>query len=270
MTVTRTVHEETVGGTPELVRRWEPDGPAYATVIVVHGLGDHSGRYEAIGSGLAERGCAVVSFDLIGHGASGGRRGHVDEWHRYLDQVERHADAARADGAVVVMGHSMGGLVALDYTLSDHHDPDLLVLSAPSLTGGRAWQRLLAPVLAKIAPTLTIPTVFEGHQLSRDPAVGEAYFDDPKVLTKATARLGASILETGDRCRARIGELTVPTLVLHGGDDTIVPPTASLPLADSPMVERRLYPRLRHELFNEPEGEELLAEVAEWIRRRVG
>ena len=270
MTVSRTVREETVGGHPELVRRWDPDGPPIATVIVVHGLGDHSGRYERVASALADHACAVVSFDLIGHGESGGRRGHVDEWHLYLDQIERHADVARAEGPVVVMGHSMGGLVALDYALSDHHDPDLLVLSAPSLTGGRAWQRFVAPIVGKVAPTLAIPTVFEADQLSRDPSVGEAYFADPMVLTRATARLGASVLVTGDRCRARIHELAVPTLVLHGGADTIVPPTASLPLEESQFVERRLYPRLRHELFNEPEGEEILAEVADWIRDRIG
>ena len=254
-------------GTEELVRRWLPGSEPWASVVVVHGLGEHSGRYERTGSLLAEAGLAVEAFDLVGFGGSRGRRGDVEAWDTYLDQVRNHVTAV--DGPTVLLGHSMGGLIALEYVLSPRPRPDLLVLSAPGLGGGKAWQRKLAPVLARLAPTAAIPTKIDGAQLSRDPAVGEACFGDPLVLTAVTARLGAELFAAIDRVRAGLDRLDLPTLVLHGGADTLVPPQASLALASLPTVERRIYPKLRHELFNEPEGPDVVGEAIEWIRARV-
>ncbi len=255
-------------GTDELVRRWPPVGEPWASVVLVHGLGEHSGRYERTGALLADAGLAVEAFDLVGFGGSGGRRADVESWDTYLDQVADHVEAA--ERPVVLLGHSMGGLIALEYALTRRPRPDLLVLSAPGLGGGKAWQRRLAPILAKVAPTATIPTKIEGSQLSRDPEVGAAYFADPLVLTVATARLGAELFAAVDRTLAAIDRLDLPTLVIHGGADTLVPPQTSLPLAGLPTVERRLYPKLRHEAFNEPEGPKVVADVVAWIRSRLG
>lgn len=264
--VTRT----TAGGVEELDRTWRPAGEPWAEVVVVHGLGEHSGRYEHVGSQMAEAGLAVRSFDLVGQGATGGRRADVEDWAIFLDQVEAHVSAALATGRPVVLyGHSMGGLIALEYALSERPQPALAVLSAPALFGGAAWQRALAPIVGRFAPTLAIPNKISGEQLSRDPAVGAAYFADPLVQTKSTGRLGAGIFAAMERCRGALERLRVPTLVVHGGVDTVVPPTASLPLAGLALVERRLYPKLRHETHNEPEGPEVLAETIGWIRARL-
>jgi alpha-beta hydrolase superfamily lysophospholipase len=99
--------------------------------------------------------------------------------------------------------------------------------------------------------------------------VGEAYFADPLVLRRVTAGLGADILAAGDRVRQQLAQLAVPTLVLHGGLDPLVPPTVSVDLESSPLVERRLYLKLRHELFNEPEGPQILDEVVDWLRHKL-
>ncbi|HEX7099846.1 MAG TPA: alpha/beta hydrolase [Acidimicrobiia bacterium] len=263
------VPHPTVG--TQLVRTWSPDGEPLAEVVIVHGIAEHSGRYERTGGILADAGFSVRAMDLVGCGATGGRRGDVADWTLYLDQVERQLEEARAMGRpVVLLGHSMGGLIALEYTLAERPRPDLLVLSAPALRGGAPWQHKLAPVLARVVPILPVPNALKGEQLSRDPAVGEAYFSDPLVYTSATARMGHQLFAAMDRTRAAIDRLEVPTLVLHGGDDTIVPPSASADLERVPCVERRLYPGLRHEIFNEPEGPEFLAEVAEWIGNRLG
>lgn len=253
----------------QLVRTWTPDGEPRAEVVIVHGIAEHSGRYERTGGILADHGYGVRAMDLIGYGATGGRRGDVADWALYLDQVQEQIEAAKGR-PVVLLGHSMGGLIALEYAIAERPRPDLLVLSAPALRGGAPWQHKLAPVLARIAPVLPVPNALKGEQLSRDPSVGEAYFSDPLVYTSATARMGHQLFTAMARVRDAVDRLRVPTLVLHGGDDTIVPPSASEILEGVAGVERRLYPGLRHELFNEPEGPEILAEVAQWIRDRLG
>lgn len=256
------------GGT-QLIRQWDPIGAVEGDVVLVHGLGEHSGRYGRTGSLLAEAGFRVRGFDLLGFGASSGGRGDVTRWTLFLDQVEGHLTAARTPGRnLTLLGHSLGGLIALDYALSERHQPDLLILSAPAVAGGKAWQRSLVPILARTFPTLSLTTRIKGDQLSRDPAVGEAYFADPQVLTKATTRLGAAIFSAQDRAVAAMNRLSIPTLVLHGGLDTLVPTESSASLASIPSVERRVFPDLRHEIFNEPEGPEVVAEMVDWIRSR--
>lgn len=254
----------------QLVRRWEPEASVRAEIVLVHGIAEHSGRYERTGGLLADAGLAVTAVDLVGCGATGGRRGHVEEWGRFLDQVEHLVAEGRGTGRpVMLLGVSMGGLIALEYALSDRPPPDLLVLSAPALKGGAAWQRKSAPILGRLVPSLAVPNFLKGEQLSRDPAVGEAYFADPLVLTRSTAKLGAEMFAAMDRTNESLGSLDIPTLVLHGGGDTIVPPTATVGLGSLPGVERRLYRKLRHELFNEPEGPEVVDDVIAWIDERL-
>ena len=129
------------------MRRWPAVGEPWATVLIVHGIGEHSGRYERTGRLMSEAGLDVHAFDLRGHGLSGGRRVFVRRWNDYLDDVEIRLAAVREPGRpVVLFGHSMGGTIALTYACSDRPTPDLLVLSAPTLHATiPAWQRALAP-----------------------------------------------------------------------------------------------------------------------------
>jgi acylglycerol lipase len=254
----------------ELVREWVPDSPPKGHIVLVHGIAEHCGRYERTGTLCAGAGFHVRSFDLFGFGGSGGPRGDIEDWPRYHDQIQRHVDWAREQGGpVILIGHSMGGNLALGYVLSGRPQPDLLVLSAPALGGGARWQRTVAGVAAKLAPKLAIPSNLKGEQLSRDPAVGEAYFSDPLVYTKATPRLGAALFDAMDELNKTASTLEVPTLVLHGGADTIVPPQSTALLGDLPSVERRLLPNLRHEILNEPEGPEVVQQIIDWIDARI-
>jgi alpha-beta hydrolase superfamily lysophospholipase len=258
-------------GTPLHVREWLSVGKPWARVLIVHGIGEHSGRYQRTGRLLSEAGLDVQAFDLRGHGLSGGRRMYVRRWDDFLDDLEVRLAAFREPGLpTVLFGHSLGALVSLDYACSDRPAPDLLVLSAPPLDATvPGWQRLLAPVLGVVAPTLVIANPITGEQLARDPSVGVAYFADPLVQPRSTARLGAQFLAAMRHTRSRLDRLRVPTLVIHGGADTLVPTAVSEPLAALPGVERRVLPNLRHETLNEPEGPEVVAGIVEWLRAHV-
>jgi len=258
-------------GTPLYLRHWAPDGKPWATVLIVHGIAEHSGRYERTGRLLAEAGLDVHAFDLRGHGLSGGRRVYVRTWDDFLDDLACRLVAVREPGRpVVLFGHSMGALISLTYACSDRPAPDLLVLSAPPLDARvPGWQRALAPVLSRLAPTLVLANPITGEQLSRDPAVGTACFADPLVQPRSTTRLGAELFTAMNRGRAQLHRLHVPTLVIHGGDDTLVPTQVSEPLAAIPGVERRVLPGLRHETLNDPEGPHVVAAIVEWLRSQV-
>ena len=261
------VQSVTVGSATRLVRTWERPERPWAALLLVHGIGEHSGRHEHVGQQLTAAGIKVRSFDLPGFGGSGGHRGHVETFAEYLDVVgEELGEVAEPDLPRVLLGHSLGGLIALRYALTRSPAPDLLVLSAPAIEATvPAWQRTLAPVLSKIAPKLALPNPIAGDQLSRDPAVGAAYFADPLVHTKATTRLGAEIFAAMAAVEGAVPDM--PTHVVHGGADSIVPAKVSAPLGAT--KSRKLYPTLRHELFNEPEGPEVIADIVEWLRAEV-
>lgn len=254
-----------IAGT-ELVRDWAPEGEPRAVVVLVHGIAEHSGRYERTGALLSDSGFHVRSFDLIGHGATGGDRVDIEDWDHFHDQVGKHMSWALDQGRpVILMGHSMGGNLALGYLIEGQPSPKLLIVTAPALDGGAGWQRAAAKIGAKLFPTVSIPQNIDGAALSRDPEVADEYFADPLVHTEATFRLGAALFQAMDHVRHRAHEITVPTLVLHGGADTIVPPQSTAGLGDLPNFERRVYPKLRHEILNEPEGPEVVQDIVDWI-----
>ena len=270
-------HVRAADGTSILVRDWASDsrpGWPWASVLLVHGMGEHSGRYEHVGDQMAAAGLDVHAYDHRGNGGSGGRRGHVDRWEQYHDDLAERLVAVRGQSGgrpVVLYGHSMGGLVVLGYLLTDRPRPDLVVLSSPALDSTLAeWKKTLAPTLSRIVPTLAVPNGIDGRTLSRDPAVADKVADDPLATKSSTTRFGAEALIEQARVRRDYGGLTMPTLVLHGLDDGLVPAQASEILASLPNVERRTYPGLRHELHNEPEGPVIIAEIIDWIRAKTG
>ena len=262
---------ETHDGQRQLLRKWSPEDHPWGRVLLSHGIAEHSGRYEHVGAAMAAEGLEVTAFDHRGFGRSEGVRAYVDRFDQYLDDVSlRLKDVERAERRVPIylVGHSLGGLIALSYCLSRRSpQPDALVLSAPALDADApAWQRLAAPWLARYAPRLPVPNPVDVEQLSRNPAVGDAYLADPLVYRKVTARLGHEIFDRMERCRRQCSKLDLRTLVIHGGDDTLVPTASSEALGTFPGVSRRVYAGLRHEMFNEPEGPQVIADVVSWLR----
>lgn len=256
--------------------RWQPTEPAWAAVLLVHGLGEHAGRYDHVARQMAAADIDVHAFDLRGFGASSGPRGYVDRWSLFHDDLEARLSEARAAShglPVVLYGHSMGGLIVLGYVLATipRPLPDLMVLSSPGLDSTIAgWKQGVAPILGRIAPRLRIPNGFSSGSLSRDPEVDARLAGDPLALRSSTARLGAAGFAEQTRIRRLLASgapLPVPTYVVHGSDDPIVPVGASEPMANGrPNVTRRVYPGLRHETHNEPEGAAVVDDTIAWIR----
>ena len=256
--------------------RWQPTEPTWAALLLVHGLGEHAGRYDHVGRQMAAAGIDVHAFDLRGFGASSGPRGYVDRWSLFHDDLEARLNDVRAASRgvpVVLYGHSMGGLIVLGYVLAaiPRPLPDLMVLSSPGLDSTIAgWKQRVAPILGRLAPRLRIPNGFSSGSLSRDPEVDARLASDPLAQRSSTARLGAAGFAEQARVRGLLAggaALPMPTYVVHGSEDPIVPVGASEPVANGrPNVTRRVYPGLRHETHNEPEGAAVVDDTIAWIR----
>lgn len=240
-------------GVSQYRRSWNADNPR-AQVLLLHGIAEHSGRYEHIGATLAAEGFSVRAYDHHGHGRSGGKRGHVDSFDVFLEDVEDNLAEMRADGLpLVLMGHSMGGLIAVTYAVSGRPLPDVMLLSGPALGAVvPRWQRIAAPILGRLTPTFFIGSEFDGALLSTDPDVGTAYDNDPLRVPGATAALGYSLFSTMKEANQRLGRLSIPTMVVHGSVDPIVPPEFSVLIGDHPLGTRVELPGLKHEVLNEP------------------
>jgi len=273
----------TSDGLELLTRHWPADeaeaggawaGAPWASVLLVHGLGEHSGRYEDVGDQLAAAGIDAFAYDHRGMGGSAGRRGDVERWSLFHDDLAERLAAVRATSTgrpVALYGHSLGGLIVAGYCFSPRPKPDLVILSAPALDDDLpGWKHALARIVGRVAPTLSIPNDIDGATLSRDPSVGARTVDDPGCVKSSTTRMGAAAFAEQTRVRAvASGGLGCPTLVLHGLDDRLVPPACTEVFEGAPGVERRTYRGLRHELHNEPEGPAIVEEVIAWLRAQV-
>jgi alpha-beta hydrolase superfamily lysophospholipase len=257
---------------------WPAVGTPRAHLLLVHGIAEHAGRYPHVATQLASAGITTHAYDQRGFGGSGGHRAYIDRWSQYHDDLEDRLAEVRsaADGLPVVLyGHSMGGLIALGYTLADPPRPlpDLLVLSAPAIDAAvPGWKRGLAEILGGTVPRFAIANTFPRGGLSSDPAVEAAYLADPLAVHRTTTRLGVSLFREQDRVKAALAggaPLPVTTYVLHGADDPIVPEGASRSLEGRANVTRRVYPGLHHETHNEPSGATVIDDTIAWIVSRL-
>lgn len=265
-------------GTTLRTLHWAPAGDPWAVALVVHGLGEHAGRYETVATAFTAAGIDMYAYDHRGFGGSAGYRAYIDRWSQYHDDLENRVLATRAErpGLPLVMyGHSMGGLIAAGYVLAQpaRPQPDLLVLSSPGLDAVvPAWKKTLGATLGGITPKLRIANGIGEGALSRDPSVRAKAVADPLCLDKSTVRFGAEMFSEQDRLKvvvAGIDSMPVPTYVLHGEADPLVLPAASEPIGTKGNVTRRVWPGLRHECHHEPEQAQVLAEVVAWIRSEV-
>jgi acylglycerol lipase len=270
----RVAHVGARDGTALLLRHWPArSGEPWAAMLLVHGLAEHCGRYEHVGAQLADAGIDTHAFDLRGFGGSGGARVSIDRWSQLHDDLEERLVGIRsiAPGRpLVLFGHSLGGLISLGYVLDGRARPDLLVLSAPAI-GDKIplWRRALVSTLRRVAPGMLLANGIDVTTLSTDRGVCDAYLTDPLSQHKSTVRFAHAAFAEQRRVLMALDRLSIPTLVVHGGDDRLVPTETSARLEGRPGVTRRVYPEVRHELHNEPAGRQVIADEIDWIRDQV-
>jgi alpha-beta hydrolase superfamily lysophospholipase len=258
------------------LRRLPAPGTARAVVVVVHGLGEHAGRYHALAECLHEWGFAVWAHDHHGHGESTGARGGLPSELRLVDDLALVIDDARRENPglpLALLGHSLGGLVAASLVARGVRPVDGLVLSSPGLDPGLSgFQKVLLAVLPRMAPNLRVGNGLDDNCLSHDSAVVQAYRDDPLTHDRIGGRLARFLACEGASVQQAAVRWPVPTLLLYAGDDRLVRPAASRAFvaaaAPSGMVEARCFEHLYHEIFNELDAEPVYAALQRWLDER--
>jgi len=253
---------------------WPAVGRSWAVALVVHGLGEHGGRYGNVAAALTRNGIDVHAYDQRGFGGSAGRRAYVDRWSQFHDDLEERLAALGATQPglpLILYGHSLGAMIVLGYVLSEPSRPlpDLLVLTSPAVDADvPTWQRVVSATLDGIVPRMRFPNGAIRDGLSHDPAIREAYLRDPLCLTRSTVHFGHALFAEQKRLQvaiAAIDRMPVPTYVVHGSEDPIVPARASEAIGSKGNVTRRVYEGMRHETHHEYGFEQVTADTVAWL-----
>lgn len=267
-----------VGGVRIVYDVWTPEREPAGVLVLLHGAGEHARRYDHVIERLGELGLVVYAPDHRGHGRSGGKRVHLREFSEYTDDVHQLFGIITAEhhGADrFLLGHSMGGTIALAYALEHQDELTALALSGPALLVTHGKPRLvveLGKLVGRIAPDVPIESL-DTSAISRDPNVVAAYNSDPLVHHgRLPAGIARGIVTTADSFPPRLPSLTVPVLLQHGGADRIADVGGSRLVAaraGSPDLTLKVYDGLYHEVFNEPERRQVLDDLVAWLRPRV-
>jgi len=266
------------GGVRIVYDVWTPEVAPRAVLVLSHGLGEYARRYDHVAQCFGEAGLVTYALDHRGHGRSGGKRVLVRDIREYTADFDTLVGIATREHhglKCIVLGHSMGGGIVFAYGVERPDNYDLMVLSGPAV----AAQDQVSPMLALTAKMLgaVVPGLpaqeLDVDAISRDPAVVAAYKDDPLVYHgKVPAGIGRALLQVGETMPRRAPALTAPLLVVHGSEDRLIPVAGSQRLVEcvgSTDVELKVYPGLYHEVFNEPEREQVLDDVVSWITARL-
>ncbi|QEN12066.1 lysophospholipase [Mycolicibacterium sp. ELW1] len=279
MVTTRTERTfDGVGGVRIVYDVWTPDTEPRGVVVLSHGLGEHAGRYHHVAERFGQAGLITYALDHRGHGRSGGKRvmvRSIDEYTGDFDTLVKIATAEHPDLPRIVLGHSMGGGIVFTYGVEHPGDYNLMVLSGPAVAanvGVPPVKAFFGKAVGSLLPNLPVEEL-DASAVSRDPAVVAAYNADPLVWHgKVPAGIAKALLKVGETMPQRARRLTAPLLVVHGGADRLVPAAGSERLVEcvgSADVNRKVYPELYHEVFNEPERDLVLDDVCAWIEARL-
>ena len=257
-------------------REWQVTDPR-AIIALVHGLGEHVGRYEHVAAHLNARAYAVLGFDQRGHGQSGGKRGHASDYGTLLDDVQlllREAELRYPAVPVVLYGHSLGGNLVLNYALRRQPRIQALVATSPFIreTHPQSGMKVgLGKLMRHVYPSLTLPNGLDVRGISRDAAVVARYQADPLIHDKLSAAMGIGTLEAADWLAKYTGHVPCPTLLVHGTADPITDPRATAAFAGRTRGDLTFLPfeGLYHETHNEPEQAQVLAAITDWLDKQV-
>ncbi len=251
---------------------------ARGEVLIIHGFGEHSGRYGPLTEHLISNSYTVTAYDHRGHGLSDGLPGHVENFNEYEEDLHKMISYVRGRSRVrslYLIGHSMGGLVALRYVAKKGNDLSGAIISAPLIAVAvpvPAHKLMIARVSARMAPRMRLDNEINPAALSRDPEVGKAYAADPLVNRKVSARWFAEATRAMEEVKMLAPQITIPALVMHGTEDKLASVDATRQLFDrigSKDKELVIYPGFYHELFNEPEKRDLFEKVTSWLEQRA-
>jgi alpha-beta hydrolase superfamily lysophospholipase len=262
------------------LRRWPLQGPAHGVIVIVHGLGEHTGRYVMLAQFLNQLGWHVMGCDLRGHGVSEGKRGQIPRADTFLTDLAQVIDQVRDEfpGRLLLLGHSLGGLITARFVAEAmekvpalwSRPVDGLVLSSPALDPGmRIVQKMMLATFGRLMPAMSVGNGLKSTWISRERAVVRGYQRDRMVHDRASPRIVRFILDGARVVQMRAPKWPVPTLLMWAGADRCVAPRGSAAFAEAAppeMVQSQEYPALYHEIFNEPERAEVLARLASWLR----
>ncbi len=255
---------------------WKPETPGKGVVALLHGHGEHSGRYQHVADFYTNNGFAVISFDLFGHGKSGGQRGHLPEDNAYFSSIENmlsYASSQYPNLPVFLRGHSLGGMLVLWYALDRKPKINGIISSAPLLAFFEPispFKLFLARTMNLIFPAFAMKSVLNAKSLSRDRFVKEKYEKDPLVHGMGSTRLGWTIIKKGRWLRIHSKEFPLPLLLMVGADDRIVN-RADIDefVKQVPNIDYKIWDNLYHELHNEPEKETVLKYELNWVTKHL-
>lgn len=257
---------------------WPVDNPK-AIILLVHGLGEHSGRfeYQELAKDLNKNDFSMTSFDHRGSGRSEGLVAHIDRFTQLTEDLALVANAEKIDDVpYILLSHSLGGLIATRYLIDHENHPfDMAIFSAPAVKADDSMApilRKIAPIVSKLFPKLPAAKLAQ-NMISKDPKVRERYQSDDLIYKgKVRARKGYETMKTMEYIKDKFDRIKLPILIMHGADDKITDPIGSQNLYDgiiSADKALKYYEGLYHEIFNEPEREEVIADVVSWINDRI-
>ncbi len=252
---------------------WEPDGKPKAVVALVHGHGEHIGRYAHVAQAFNGAGYAVMGFDLRGHGRSGGPRGHTPSFEALMQDIDLLLEQVhrRYPGLPTFLyGHSIGGALVLNYGLRRKPDVRGVIATSSALhtePEKHPDKLIMARVLGGLLPTVAIPSGLQTSMLSHDPAVEQAYINDPLVHDRISLGFGKIMLQANQWALQHASEFPLPLLLMHGTDDQLAYPSSSEEFAAAlnGRVKLVLWEHLYHETHNEPQKAEVLKTAIQWM-----
>lgn len=252
---------------------WKPDGEMRGAICLFHGLGEHSGRYAHVAEFMNRHGYSVLSIDLRGHGKSEGQRGHspgIDGMLNDIDLLINHAKQKYPDLSLFLYGHSLGGNLVLNYSLKRSSQVSGVIITSPFLRPAfdpATWKIALGKVLYSLWPTFSMWNELDTNALSKDQAVVDAYKQDPLVHDRITSRMGIDMLNTGEWALENAASFALSLLLMHGSGDQVCSPAASreFALKAEKVCTFKMWDELAHEIHNEPEKEEVLQYMLDWI-----